>query len=157
MVGKKQCKSTGSRYLKMGPGPDYKSYLKTLPWVMKKIFQLSLNLISVTVNGITFHLDFQVRNLPLTPHIYWVIHAYQFYKVSTSQISRSSNCSPWTHGISILWELARNANYWALPHTNWSRNSRVGSSNLQFTKSYNTPSSLRTTVFNLSLYHCSHW
>ena len=38
MVGKTQCKSTGSRYLKAGPGPDYKSYLKTFPWVMKKKF-----------------------------------------------------------------------------------------------------------------------
>lgn len=40
---------------------------KTFPWVMKKNFQLSLNLISVTVNGITLPFSLKSETFPLLP------------------------------------------------------------------------------------------
>lgn len=118
MSGRNQYKSIESRYPQEGPGSDYKSRLNIFSWlsfarVRRKIFQLSLNLISVILCGTTIYPVSQARNLPLTPHIKYVWHACQFQIVSISQ----SVVSPWTNDINIHWKLVSNTNYWVSPQT----------------------------------------
>lgn len=157
-------KSTGSWYPEEGPGSDYKPCLKIFSWpslarVMKIFFQLTLNLISVTLNVITVYPVSQARNPSPALQIQWVTLACQFYIVSISQISWFSKRSLWTRGITIPWEFVRKANSWVPSQTNWNRNSSIVSSNPQldkFSKWFLYPYKFESHRSNLSLYYYSH-